>query len=94
MVALEDCMSGLQFQNLKADRPRLPVQLLGHGAELNQEVAGQVLRLNLAPLFLPEPEQRRLVVPHDGPGVRAADEGSAVGNCVGKTTGHWQCFLS
>jgi hypothetical protein len=52
----------------------VPVKLLGHGAELNQEVTGQVLGLNLAPLFLPKAEQGRLVLTHDDPGVRAADE--------------------
>ena len=39
---------------------------------------GQVLGLDLAALFPPEPEQGGLVVAHDDPGVRAADEGAAV----------------
>ena len=56
----------------------VPVEVLGHGAELDDQVAGQVLRLDLAALFPPEPEQGGLVVAHDDPGVRAADEGAAV----------------
>ena len=38
----------------------------------------QILRLGLAALFLPEPDQRRLVRAHDDPGVRPADEVAAV----------------
>ena len=56
----------------------VPVEVLGHGAELDQEVAGQVLGLDLAALFPPEADQGRLVVAHDDPGVRAADELTAV----------------
>jgi hypothetical protein len=55
-----------------------PVQMLGHSAELDQEVAGQVLGFNLAALLLPEAEQGRLVLAHDDPGVRAADEPAPV----------------
>ena len=39
-----------------------PVQRLGHRAELDQEVAGQVFGIELAPLLVPKAEQRRLVV--------------------------------
>ena len=56
----------------------VPVEVLGHGAELDDQVAGQVLGLDLAALLPPEPEQGGLVVAHDDPGVRAADEGAAV----------------
>ena len=55
----------------------VPVELLGHEPELDDEVAGQVLRLGLAALFPPEPEQGGFVSPHDDPGIGAADEGSA-----------------
>ena len=51
-----------------------PIEVLGDQAELDDEVAGEVLRLDLAALFPPEPEQGGLVVAHDDPGVRAADE--------------------
>ena len=47
-------------------------------AKLDDEIAGQVLRLDLAALFPPQPHQSRLVIAHDDPGVRAADEVAAV----------------
>ena len=59
-----------------------PVELLGHTAELDDQVAGQVLGLDFAALLPPQPEQGGLVVPHDDPGVRAADEGAAVLNRI------------
>ena len=51
-----------------------PIKVFGDGPELDDEVAGQVLRLDLAALFLPQPDQGGFVVAHDDPGVRAADE--------------------
>ena len=56
----------------------VPVEVLGHGAELDDQVAGEVLRLDLAALLPPEPEQGGFIVAHDDPGVRAADEAAAV----------------
>ena len=53
-----------------------PVQILGGLAELDDEIAGQVLRLGLAALFAPEAQQGGFVVAHDDAGVGAADEGS------------------
>ena len=55
-----------------------PVQLLGGHAELDDEVAREVLRLDLPAFFPPKPQESVLVVAHDDPGVRAADEKSAV----------------
>ena len=55
-----------------------PIEVFGDRPELDDEVAGQVLRLDLAALFLPQPDQGGFVVPHDNPGVRAADEVAAV----------------
>ena len=55
-----------------------PVQLLGGDAQLDDEIARQVLRLGLAALFVSEPDQRRLVGAHDDPGIRAADDLAAV----------------
>ena len=46
-----------------------PIEVLGHDPELDDEVARQVLRLDLAALFPPQPDQRLLVVAHDDPGV-------------------------
>jgi hypothetical protein len=42
-----------------------PVQFLGHDAELDDKIAGQVLRFDLAALFLLQPEQSRLVGAHE-----------------------------
>ena len=55
----------------------VPVQLLGHGTELDQEVTGEVLGLDLAPFFLPQSDQGGLVIAHDDPGVQAADKRAA-----------------
>ena len=60
-----------------------PVELLGRGPKLHDEVAGQVLRLGLAPFLLPEADKGRFVIAHDNPGVGAADEGAPMR--VGKT---------
>jgi hypothetical protein len=56
----------------------VPVQVLRYGAELDQEVAGQVFRLNLTTLFFPKPEQGGLVVTHNDPGVRTPYKAAAV----------------
>ena len=58
----------------------VPIEVLGHGPELDDQVAREVLRLDLAALLAPEPEQGGLVIAHDDPGVRAADEGATVGS--------------
>ena len=55
-----------------------PVEVLGHGSELDDEVVGKVFRLDFASFFVPKPNQRRLIVAHNNPGVRAADEAAAV----------------
>jgi hypothetical protein len=69
------------------------VELLGDGPKLHDEVAGQVLRLGLAPFLPPEADKGRFVIAHDDPGVRAADESSALEksvnlHCIGK---HFAC---
>ena len=46
--------------------------------ELDDKVAGQVLWLDLAAFFAPKPQQGGLIVSHDDPGVRTADEVAAV----------------
>jgi hypothetical protein len=40
----------------------LAIEVLGHEAELDDEVGGEVLRPDLAPLFLPQAEQGGFVV--------------------------------
>ena len=56
----------------------VPVEVLGHEAELDDEVARQVLRLDLAALLAPEAQQGGFVVAHDDPGVRAADKAAPI----------------
>jgi len=51
-----------------------PVQLLRRQPQLDNEVAGQVLRLDLAPLLPPQSEQRRLVTTHNNTGIGTADK--------------------
>src|SRR6266446_9751334 len=46
--------------------------------KLNDEVAGEVLRLRLAAFLAPQPQQGSLVAPHDYPGIGAADEAPAI----------------
>jgi hypothetical protein len=54
------------------------VEFFGDGSELHDEIALEVLRLGFPALLPPQPKQRRFIVTHDDPGVRAADERSAV----------------
>jgi hypothetical protein len=48
------------------------------GVSLDEEIAGQVLRLGLAPFFAPEAEQSGLIAAHDNPSVRATNKVAAV----------------
>jgi hypothetical protein len=52
-----------------------PVEVLGDDPELD---CLKVLGPALAPLLLPQPDQGLLVLPHDDPGIRAADEVPAI----------------
>jgi hypothetical protein len=52
----------------------LPIEVLGHQAELDDEVARQVLGPDLAAFLLPQADQGLLVLPHDDAGVGAPDE--------------------
>jgi len=54
------------------------VELLGGSPKLHDKVAGQVLRLDLAPFLAPEADKGPFVIAHNDPGVRAADEETAV----------------
>jgi DNA-binding XRE family transcriptional regulator len=50
----------------------VPVEVLGrNGPELDDEVAREILRIDLAPFFAPHAEQCRLVIAHDDPGIGA-----------------------
>src|SRR5439155_24235718 len=57
----------------------MPIEGLGHEAKLDDEIAGEVLRLGFAAFLTPQPQQGSLVAPHDHPGVGAADEAPAIG---------------
>ena len=37
-----------------------PIEVLGHYPKLDDEIAGEILRLDLAALFAPEPKQSEL----------------------------------
>ena len=54
-----------------------PIERLGGDAELDDEIVAEVLRLSLAALFPPQPDERRFVRAHDDPGVRAAKKMAA-----------------
>ena len=53
------------------------VKVLGYDSELDDKVAGEILGLDLAAFFAPQPKQRILVIAHDDPGVGAADKVAA-----------------
>ena len=63
----------------------MPVEGFRHYAELDDEVAGEVLRLGFAPFFAPEADQGSFIAAHNDPGVRAADETSAIETCRPRT---------
>ena len=48
-------------------------------AKLDDEVRREVLRPDLAPFLLPQADQGLFVLPHDDPGVGAADEVTSFG---------------
>jgi hypothetical protein len=54
------------------------VEVLGCRPELHYEIAGEILRLGLAPFLAPEADQGGFIAAHDDPGVRAADERTAL----------------
>src|SRR6516165_4748619 len=51
-----------------------PIQLLSGQAELDDEVAGEVLWLDLAALLPPEPEEGSFIAAYDDPSVRTANK--------------------
>jgi hypothetical protein len=57
----------------------VPVEGLGRDPKLDDEVAGEVLRLGLAALLAPEAHQGGFIGPHDDAGVGAADEAAPAG---------------
>jgi hypothetical protein len=65
-----DCLPGIALVPM-------PIERFSHHAELDDEVAGEVLRLGLAPFLAPEADQGSLIVAHNDPGVRAAYKGTS-----------------
>ena len=63
----------------------MPIEGFGHEPELDDEVAGEVLRLGLAPFLVPEADQGGFIVAHDDPGVGAADKAPS---------SHWSGMLT
>ena len=58
----------------------VPFEVLGrHGSEPDDEVARQILWLDLPTLFPPKSQEGTLIASHVDPGVRAADKVAALG---------------
>ena len=53
------------------------IELLGCSPELHDQIAGEIVSLDLASLLAPKPDQGGFIVAHDDPGIRAADERAA-----------------
>src|SRR5262245_38457498 len=68
---LRDDMPGVALEPL-------PIEGLGHDTKLDDEIAGEILRLGLAAFFAPQPQQGSLIASHDYPGVGAPDKSSAI----------------
>jgi hypothetical protein len=66
------------------------VEVLGDQAELDDQDARQVGRCDLTPLFAPEAMEGFLILAHDDPGIRAADEVAPVENMC--RLSHWDIF--
>jgi hypothetical protein len=49
-----------------------PVKVLSRDSKLNHKIGREIVRLNLAALFAPEPKEGFFVVAHDDSSVRAA----------------------
>src|SRR6266851_7961887 len=54
------------------------VEIFGDSAELNYQIVRQVFGFNLAAFLSPQPNQHGFVGTHDGPGIGAADKGTAI----------------
>jgi hypothetical protein len=70
-LSILDGMAGIELVPM-------PVKVLSHDPELDDEVAGGVLGLDFAALLSPEAEQRVFVIAHYDAGIRPADKGPAI----------------
>jgi hypothetical protein len=51
-----------------------PIKVFGRDPKLYDEIAGQILGLDFASLLPPQPDQCRVIIPHDDPGIGAANK--------------------
>ena len=51
-----------------------PIEVFRDKPELNDEIIGEILRLDLATFLSPQPQKGCLVIAHDDAGIRAANE--------------------
>ena len=78
--------------NVRDDLPGIalvpaPIELLGHVAELDDEIAGEVLGLGFPALLPPEPKQGSFIRAHDDTRIRAANETPPM-SCIHVFAGH------
>jgi hypothetical protein len=66
------------------------IELLSREPKLDDKIAGEVLWLYVAALLMPEPDQGGFVIPHDDPGIRAANERAPVYSVASKL---WKTLL-
>ena len=71
-----------------------PVKILGDRPKLDNEVPREVLRLDLPAFLPPQPHQGDLIIAHDDPGVRTADESCAYLLNRYFFVAHFHCSLS
>jgi hypothetical protein len=75
VLDLADAMAGVALVLRSVER-------FGGEAELHQQVIGKVGGLGFAALFPPQPLQCGIILAHDDPCIRPADEGAPVGLSV------------
>src|SRR5664279_2124481 len=56
----------------------MPVELLGDEAQLDDQLARKVRRLDFTALFAPKAEESGFVAPHNDPSVGAADKAAPI----------------
>jgi hypothetical protein len=60
----------------------MPIEIFGDPLELEDQIAGEVLRLNFTPFFEPKTPECGLVGSKDNSGNRTADESASAGKTV------------
>ena len=72
--ALLDVLDGLTSAALVPNS----VEFFRDGTELNDEVVGEILSIDLAALFAPKTDEVFFIITHDDARIRAADEIAAI----------------